>query len=100
MPRYVDVEKAISAFKEARNNITNVDELIHLSTSMVLIDTLPTEDVAPVVHGKWIVTNCIQDYVSITCSACNFKWRNRRYMQYQKYCPNCGAKMDGEIKSL
>lgn len=62
-----------------------------------LLDEIPTADVAPVIHGRWIDPplygnkNCI-------CSECGrlisiqSSWRGEIM---QKYCPNCGAKMDG-----
>lgn len=54
----------------------------------------PSEDVAPVVHGKWI-----EDYVYASdphdrlrykCSVCG-----RTEEDKEPYC-NCGAKMDGD----
>lgn len=60
------------------------------------IENIPSEDVAPVVHGKWneIVPNIeLNGSVSYyACSVCGhpssfFFWKD-------KYCPNCGAKMD------
>ena len=58
------------------------------------------KDWAPVVHGRWIKNNnslqtddyycCYFDY---HCSECG-KVVNNRY-ELPKYCPNCGAKMDG-----
>lgn len=46
-------------------------------------------DVAPVVHGRWIVHD---DEFGLTCecSACHIET-----MGDGNYCPNCGAKMDG-----
>lgn len=46
-------------------------------------------DVAPVVHGRWIMHD---DEFGLTseCSACHIET-----MGDGKYCPNCGAKMDG-----
>ena len=54
-----------------------------------LIDEIPAADVAPVVHGKWIMHD---DEFGLTCecSACHIET-----MGDGNYCPNCGAKMDG-----
>ena len=54
-------------------------------------------DVAPVVHGRWIgAPLCGND--NCKCSECG-SWHNihanLRGEIMQKYCPNCGAKMDG-----
>ena len=58
------------------------------------LEKIPAVDAVPVVHGRWIDEN--QDDSldpRMRCSICTgvesplLKWR---------YCPNCGAKMDGE----
>lgn len=47
-------------------------------------------DVAPVVHGYWIK---VAEHV-YRCSLCN----NHRHYK-SRYCPNCGAVMDGKEKN-
>lgn len=66
------------------------------SVVLRMIDDAPTADVAPVIHGRWIDAplygnkNCV-------CSECGrlisikASWRGEIM---QKYCPNCGARMD------
>ena len=58
-----------------------------------LLDTVPAEDVQPVVHGKWIRRK--QD---IFCSHCKeesgYTWYGAS--AFSAYCPNCGARMDLE----
>lgn len=53
------------------------------------IDAMPTVDAVPVVHGHWID----KDGGIATCSVCGDRWGVWSVM---KYCPNCGAKMDGK----
>ena len=55
-----------------------------------LLDTLPAVDAVEVVHGYWTTTDTILGICCI-CSACG----SCPTMEY-KYCPYCGAKMDGE----
>jgi hypothetical protein len=60
----------------------------HTDEDVERLLSIPSADVAPVRHGKWIpynVKECLY-----TCSECNALPRDRT-----KYCPNCGAKMDG-----
>lgn len=62
------------------------------------IENFPAADVAPVVHGRWIgAPLCGND--NCRCSECG-SWHNvhanLRGEIIQKYCPNCGAKMDLE----
>ena len=54
------------------------------------INSIPAADVAPVVHGRWIMHD---DEFGLTCecSACHIET-----MGDGNYCPNCGAKMDLE----
>ena len=60
------------------------------------IKALPAADVAPVVHGRWIgAPLCGND--NCKCSECGSFHNihaNLRGEIMQKYCPNCGAKMD------
>ena len=54
-----------------------------------LLDTVPTEDVQEVRHGKWIKSKNERK-----CSLCGyFYFTNTKSFNY---CPNCGAKMDKE----
>lgn len=50
----------------------------------------PTADVAPVVHGRWKCHKYIEEY---QCEICG---HFIRFGTVKNYCPNCGAKMDGE----
>ena len=58
-----------------------------------IIETQPTVDAVEVVHGRWIDTDYKPD-IYCKCSECG-----RRVYAYDdgyNYCPNCGAKMDGD----
>ena len=58
------------------------------------IDNAPTVDAVEVVHGRWIVCGD-GEYVPFMCSACG-KTTSWYHAQTANYCPNCGAKMDGD----
>lgn len=63
---------------------------------------MPASDAAPVRHGKWTPVkynahcSCGKSYGTyhFLCSACNHIAYSQPYGL--NYCPNCGAKMDGE----
>lgn len=55
------------------------------------IDIAPTIDAAPVVHAKWMLDSSFYSANIYHCTACN-----QKQMQTSKFCPECGAKMDGE----
>lgn len=60
------------------------------------IDDAPTIDAMPVVHGRWrrIVVDRRHQIEGDECSACGFVYGGLGIV-YFRYCPNCGAKMDG-----
>ena len=58
------------------------------------IEALPSADVAPVVHAEWVVCGD-GDNVPWMCSHCGKTTAHKYKVIYGKYCPNCGAKMDG-----
>ena len=59
------------------------------------IESIPAADVVERKHGKWIRENLASTsggvYPVVHCSECNIVgyWE-------PKYCPNCGARMDGD----
>ena len=63
---------------------------------LLRLKDFPAADVAPVVHGRWIP---FEHWVHKTfwkgkaCSVCN---ANIGHKTVFKFCPNCGARMDGE----
>ena len=54
------------------------------------IECIPTADVAPVVHGRW---DDSFDGITPVCSVCGRT--HKCFNRTPNYCPNCGAKMDG-----
>lgn len=61
------------------------------------IDLLPRVDAVEVVHGRWHDVYLLTPWVATgTCSCCNLKSFINPDFPNAKYCPNCGAKMDGE----
>lgn len=56
--------------------------------------SIPAADVAPVVHAEWVVCGD-GDNVPWMCSHCGKTTAHKYKVIYGKYCPHCGAKMDG-----
>ena len=71
------------------------------------VDSVPTVDAEPVRHGAWLpcdkkgyvlTETALRDgrrWYGYKCSECNNIYHGNAFT---KYCPNCGAKMDGERK--
>lgn len=57
------------------------------------IEKLPTVDAVPVRHGRWIPYNSKygHDEKVYLCDQCN----NNVGFRKMNFCPNCGARMDG-----
>lgn len=55
------------------------------------IKNIPSVDVAEVKRGVWVLDD--QKQIITHCSNCN--WLNVHYTW--SYCPNCGARMGGEV---
>lgn len=112
MAEYIDREAAISLIKQygydaidgGRNSLDTVDDLVELANR---IETLPTADVAPVVHGWWEwfdeetgtpLTGHEREW-GWRCSHCKHElpddYDDPDYRPMLDYCFNCGAKMDG-----
>ena len=57
----------------------------------------PAADVAEVVHGQWyMLDDCAN--AGVYCSACGRRVQREEFAYKKlrsKYCPHCGAKMDG-----
>ena len=96
MAEYINREKTKRELSEWCISL-NSPHLLSRDDTMFLLDNIPAADVAPVVHGRWIgAPLCGND--NCRCSVCG-SWHNihanLRGEITQKYCPNCGAKMDG-----
>ena len=85
--------------------------VITIATAKKLIRSLahccPADDVAPVRHGEWL--NFYGDFSTAECELCAELYEvspdespQKEYFdafkEFYRYCPNCGAKMDGERK--
>ena len=76
-------------------------EIPYLQAAKVLREAsdAPTADVAPVVHGRWVV-RFDGPYMHRRCYCSHCGKHNGvggiAQNQEKPYCPNCGARMDGD----
>lgn len=66
--------------------------------AICVLHDLPAADVAPVVHSYW--EHKITSYGEIVSSCHNCKYPVSQFWELAKYCPNCGARMDGDSDAL
>ena len=93
MARYIDANninlRGIAVFDQ------NLEMLIPLSDVRKALQMTPTADVQEVRHGRWI-SNDLGGYKwAYYCSECGWV-DGYPFNDRHKYCPHCGAKMDGE----
>lgn len=86
MTEYIVREQTISAI------MSDCPELVYYNKKEAIscIESIPAADVVPVVHGKWIRQD--ESFTRFKCSKCGIE----NCSGFENYCPNCGAKMDGD----
>ena len=102
MFEYIDRESVLKYFKEryclpckgagkdhngCKCDVCWVEDLY--GDTFRILERIPVADVAPVVNGRW-KPNCVDRPAFFVCDQCNTVWYNDT-----KFCPNCGARMDG-----
>jgi hypothetical protein len=92
MARYIDAD----LIKEKlQRTIINGQTTFINNVLIGLLDKAPTEDVQKVKHGKWIWKELYGEVgYMLVCSNCEESEGARERFDY---CPNCGAKMDGDV---
>lgn len=101
MPRYVDLDKLprVGLWRDPEDHGAMV-ELRDVIQALRQAEA-QTGEVEPVVHGYWIQ---IDDGVSAKCGicgacACDLDEGFEEFAKSYRYCPRCGAKMDGEAQN-
>ena len=101
MTKYIELEAAINEFNyqsqfydaEWGNKRFAPDDV------ETIIRSVPAADVAPVRHGRWIKMTGMMPpeyHGHYECSLCEWHGKYNIREQDYSYCPNCGAKMEGE----
>lgn len=97
MAEYIERE-ALRAFPIRENHCdrehANEHFICGIESVMEYAEGLPAADVAPVVHGRWVHDG--RRFKSgvdwCHCSECG---KSDNFCARTNFCPNCGAKMDG-----
>ena len=92
MSRLIDAN-AITESKELGKKIVVHDMTPYLNVEVLIyfIDSLPTIEAVPVVHGEWIFDKYTAKFGNpYSCSNCN-----EEFGDTYNFCPNCGSRMNG-----
>ena len=94
MAEYIEREKVMQAIGTVRNIYSEAKNFVAVSAvdNVIgeIVDEVPAADAAPVVHGRW---DDSFDGITPVCSVCGRT--HKCFNRTPNYCPNCGAKMDG-----
>lgn len=61
------------------------------------VKAIPAADVAPVRHGRWKWEFADNGWANHICSECGYTKNTDIHVRLgYHYCPNCGARMDGD----
>lgn len=106
MSRYIDADKIEEVIRDDvpfgyfMASGYGVAMINRLEIAKILNDKIPTADVKEVKHGQWnivldesILEHYNNDVDIFACSICGIKSKHPT-----KFCPSCGARMDGGVK--
>ena len=97
--RLIDANEVLQRNEEAfekanKKPAENFVSVIQYHTVKEMVNSSPTVDAVEVVHGRWYEVQYID---KIACSVCGQHWSIiDNCTETFNYCPNCGAKMDGD----
>ena len=100
--RLIDADALIMAVEDFPNCYNGWSDTYDKAFIIGAIEEAPTIDAVSVVHGEWKPFDLTWGRSLYACSVCG----EVEYLPCDafngkplfKYCPNCGAKMDGERK--
>lgn len=92
-PAEADLISRAAAIAEVEQWAEHGYDVIHWTGIKAMLEVLPAVDAAPV-HGRWTYFNCV-GLGRYQCSEC-LHWVDAG--ADKNYCPNCGARMNGERK--
>lgn len=100
MPEYIERDAAIAIIKGLVGLTGDDRREKGLLAAVSVLERQAAADVAPVVHGRWVEVEGWYGETIAECSACGADFvmtdgESPESHDYH-YCPNCGAKMDGE----
>ena len=99
MGKLIDVDTAIRAAVEYIEDWNRAPSMYHRRKLTEKFMALKPVDAVPVVHGRWIRVYSrpgVFKYLGWTCDQCGQRTGNEYAPQWYKFCPNCGARMDGK----
>lgn len=95
MARYIDADRLLN--EVTGNGGVFVYGIDIIKAFISRITAQPTADVQEVKHGYWIYNLTYYESDECNCSLCGQLMTTAKGVR-MNYCPNCGAKMDGDVE--
>lgn len=95
MGRLIDEQTAYDVLTDYYHHTTDTQH----AALMEALERVESVDAEPVVHGRWVRVYSrpgVFKYLGWTCDQCGQRTGNEYAPQWYKFCPNCGARMDGD----
>lgn len=90
--RLIDADVLQAKFEKLRETDTHATGVNAYDLCAMLTEDAPTIEESPVVHGEWIY-----EYHTWHCNICGcHPYKGYIPKEPSKFCPNCGARMDGK----
>ncbi len=96
MDEYIKRKSLIDEFDRLGLGEHSLVERVFSDGVRTVIAGIPAADVAPVVHGRWIEHSKYTFGTMYDCSICANRILDNGHAW--NYCPNCGARMDGDAE--
>lgn len=99
MAEYIERSAGVSILRAKANLAVLMDAAPYFEKAAQMLEKLPAADVAPVVHGQWDDSGRYTfpgGSTAVRCTNCGCALTESEYhLNNWRYCPVCGAKMDG-----
>lgn len=103
MAEYISKNEAINAVKSLESSMPAKDNYAKgydaaLGRALIAVREVPTADVQPIRRGRWMTSHPVDIAKEFKCTACGGLVELPVFAKkcYYDFCPNCGARMDGE----
>lgn len=87
MDEYISRVETVKLLQALMGAAVTSSEQALVEAAVHVAESVPKADVQPVRHGKWVRQD--NTFTRYECSVCI----SRNHRGYERYCPNCGAKM-------
>ena len=94
MPRYIDIDDTVKTFEKLHGEESTLLNCYNAEWIFSFLESQPTADVAPVVHGRWIDKGEYAGFMDCGGRCCTQYFGVEPIPLMTQFCPHCGAKMD------